>query len=74
MARMHADSKPATGGGKRIRIRQVRSPIGFRFNQRQILFGRGLSRPGHVVELEDTPSIRGMITKVNHLVVIEEGK
>ena len=70
MAQASAD----TAKRKTIRIRQVRSPIGFRFNQRQVLFGMGLSRPGHFVDLEDTPSIRGMIAKVPHLVVVEEGK
>lgn len=70
MARPPAEPKDR----KMIRIRQVRSGIGFKFNQRQVLAGLGLSRPGRSVVLEDTPSVRGMVAKIPHLVVIEEGK
>jgi large subunit ribosomal protein L30 len=60
--------------GGRIRVKQVRSAIGFDRRQRATLRGLGLRRLQHSVELEDTPAVRGMIGKVKHLVVVvEEG-
>jgi large subunit ribosomal protein L30 len=56
----------------RIAIRWVRSEIGFDRRQRATLRGLGLKRLNQRVELEDTPSVRGMIYKVRHLVVVEE--
>jgi large subunit ribosomal protein L30 len=56
----------------RIRVRQVRSAIGYDRRQRATLRGLGLRRLQQVVELEDTPAVRGMIRKVIHLVAIEE--
>jgi len=53
---------------KTIRIKQVGSPIRRRHDQRETLIGLGLNRIGRVSELEDTPSARGMIAKVAHLV------
>lgn len=55
-----------------IRVRQVRSAIGFERDQRATLRGLGLRKPGAVAELEDTPAVRGMIQKVVHLVDVEE--
>jgi large subunit ribosomal protein L30 len=57
----------------RIRLRQTRSAVGYQRDQRATLRGLGLRRPGSVSELEDTPSVRGMIRKVRHLVAVEEG-
>jgi len=57
-----------------VRIRQVKSGIGYAKDQRATLVGLGFRRMNQVVELEDTPSVRGMIKKVNHLVVIESAK
>lgn len=56
----------------RIAIRWVRSEIGFDRRQRATLRGLGLKRLNQRVEVEDTPSVRGMIDKVKHLVVVEE--
>ncbi len=56
----------------KIRIRQVRSGIGFSRDQRATLRGLGLRRPGGVVEIEDSPAVRGMIHKIQHLVRMEE--
>jgi large subunit ribosomal protein L30 len=56
----------------RVAIRWVRSEIGFDRRQRATLRGLGLTRLNQRVELEDTPSVRGMIDKVKHLVVVEE--
>ena len=56
----------------RLKVRWVRSAIGFNRRQRATLAGLGLKRLHQTVELEDTPSIRGMIDKVTHLVVVED--
>jgi large subunit ribosomal protein L30 len=58
---------------QRIKIKQVRSAIGFDRKQRATLRGLGFRRLNHVVEVEDTPSVRGMIGKVSHLVIVVEG-
>ncbi len=58
--------------GARITIRWVKSQIGYDQKQRATIRGLGLRRLGQRVELEDTPSVRGMINKVRHLVVVEE--
>jgi large subunit ribosomal protein L30 len=58
---------------KRVRVRQVRSAISFDRRQRATLRGLGLRRMHQTVELEDTPAVRGMIEKVIHLLVVEEG-
>ena len=57
---------------KTIRIRQIGSSIGRRFDQKQTLIGLGLNKIGRERELEDTPSVRGMVRKVSHLVEIIE--
>jgi len=54
-----------------IRIRQVKSGIGYPKDQRATLVGLGFRRMHQVVELEDTASVRGMINKINHLIVVE---
>ena len=55
----------------RVRVRWIRSAIGFNRKQRATLAGLGLKRLNQAVELEDTPAVRGMIDKVTHLVVVE---
>jgi large subunit ribosomal protein L30 len=57
---------------QRLRVKQVKSGIGFTQRQRQTLRGLGFRRLYQVVELEDTPSVRGMITAIAHLVKVEE--
>jgi len=57
---------------KSLRVKQVKSGIGFTQRQRQTLRGLGLKRMLQVVELEDTPAVRGMITSIAHLVKVEE--
>jgi large subunit ribosomal protein L30 len=57
---------------KRLRVKQVKSGIGFTQRQRQTLRGLGFRRLYQVVELEDTPAVRGMITAIAHLVKVEE--
>ena len=55
----------------RVRVKQVRSAIGFGRRQRATLRGLGLRRIQHSVQVEDTPAVRGMIEKVKHLVEVE---
>ena len=57
---------------KTLRIKQVKSKIGYRQDQRDTLRSLGLRHINDVVEHEDNPSIRGMILKVRHLVTVEE--
>jgi len=57
----------------RIKVRWVKSQIGYDGRQRATLRGLGFRRLHQTVELEDTPAIRGMIRKVIHLVVVEGG-
>jgi large subunit ribosomal protein L30 len=55
-------------GNKTIKIEQTGSPIRRRHDQRETLIGLGLNAIGRVAEVPDTPSSRGMIAKVAHLV------
>jgi len=57
---------------KRIRVKQLRSAIGYDQRQRTALRGLGLRRLRHEVVLEDTPAVRGLIRCVIHLVAVEE--
>jgi large subunit ribosomal protein L30 len=57
---------------KTIKVRQTASPIRRRHDQRETLIGLGLNKIGRVAELADTPSSRGMIAKVSHLVRVDE--
>ncbi len=59
---------------KTIKIKQVGSPIRRRHDQRETLIGLGLNRIGRIRELPDTPSARGMIAKVAHLVCVVDEK
>jgi large subunit ribosomal protein L30 len=57
----------------KLTLIQVHSPIGRKSDQRFTLIGLGLNKMNRKSILEDTPSIRGMVAKVKHLVrVIEE--
>lgn len=58
---------------KSMKITQVRSSIGFDKKQATALRSLGLRRIGHTVEVEDTPSTRGQVLRVRHLVRVEEG-
>lgn len=71
MTKAKAKAK-ATKSGKTITVTQIKSPIGFQKTQRVVLLGLGLKRIGNSRVLEDTPSIRGMIKKVSHLITVEE--
>jgi large subunit ribosomal protein L30 len=53
-----------------VKVRQTGSPIRRKNDQRATLIGLGLNRVGRVATLEDTPSVRGMIAKVRHMVEV----
>lgn len=53
-----------------IKIKQIKSRIGAPANQKRTLDALGLTKMNHVVEVEDTPTTRGMVQKVHHLVTI----
>lgn len=65
-------SKAAAKSGKTITVKQVASPIGRQAYQRQTLIGLGLNKMHRTRVLEDSPSVRGMIESVKHLVKIVE--
>ena len=55
-----------------IKIKQVKSKIGFPVDQKRTLQALGLHKISQVVEREDSPEVRGMIRKVHHLVTVVE--
>ena len=55
-----------------IRVTQARSTAGRLKQHQACVKGLGLRRIGHTVEVEDTPSVRGMINKVNYLIKVED--
>ena len=56
---------------KFVMVTQIKSPIGRRKDQRATLVGLGLNKLHRTRSLEDTPAVRGMITKVQHLLRLE---
>jgi large subunit ribosomal protein L30 len=56
----------------KLKVTQIASPIGRRKDQRATLIGLGLNKMNRSRELPDSPSVRGMIMKVQHLVRVEE--
>ena len=60
--------------GKTIKVEQTGSAIRRQKAQRETLIGLRLNKIGRVSELQDTPSVRGMIAKVQHLVRIVDEK
>jgi large subunit ribosomal protein L30 len=67
VANQRTDSKGGT-----VKVKLLRSPIGFNRTQAAVVLGLGLRRIRHTVELRDTPAARGMIHKVRHLVEVIE--
>ena len=59
-------------GARRLRVRLVKSWIGYEERQEKIVRGLGLRRIGHTVDVVDNASIRGMIRAVKHLVTSSE--
>ncbi len=66
-----ATAKKAASGAT-VTVTQIASPAGRLPQQRQTLIGLGLNKMGRTSTLEDTPSVRGMIRAVSHLVKVEE--
>ncbi len=62
--------KKAAASGKTVRLVQIGSPIGRHASQRQTLVGLKLNKMRRESELIDTPEVRGMISKVKHLVKV----
>jgi large subunit ribosomal protein L30 len=60
------------GEEKTIKVTLLRSPIGFPIPQKATLQALGLRHLNQTVEHKDTPSLRGMLTKVVHLIRVEE--
>jgi large subunit ribosomal protein L30 len=58
--------------GKTLTVTQTGSQFGNKPGMRETLAGLGLGKPRSTRELEDTPAVRGMITKVRHLVRVDE--
>ena len=56
----------------KIKIKQTKSRIGAPIDQRRTLDALGLRKLNKTVEVEDNPSVRGMINKVHHLVTVIE--
>ncbi len=57
---------------KTVTVTQIGSPIGRKNDQRQTLIGLGLNKMNRSRTLEDTPSVRGMIRKVQHLIHVDK--
>lgn len=57
---------------KKIKITQIRSVIDRPIDQKRTIEALGLGRPNYTIVHNDTPQIRGMIKKVNHLIKFEE--
>jgi len=60
------------GSGKQLKLTLVRSPIGYEKSQKETVRALGLRRMNVSVVCEDSPVVRGMITKVIHLLKVEE--
>ena len=63
--------KKATSG-KALRVTLVKSPIGYTKDQKATVRALGLRRMNQTVEHNDSPSVRGMLNKISHLIKVEE--
>lgn len=57
---------------KTVKVTQIKSVHGRLPNHKACVAGLGLRKIGHTVEVEDTPSVRGMINKVNYMLKVED--
>ena len=71
-AQKNEAGKTRKSTGKIVRVTQIMSGAGREKNQIQTLIGLGLNKMHKTRELEDTPSVRGMINTVKHLVKVED--
>jgi large subunit ribosomal protein L30 len=67
-------AKKASKKEKLLRITLTKSPIGYSSRQKRTVQALGLRKMNQSVEQQDTPVVRGMIAKVEHLVMVEEIK
>ena len=65
-------AKKTNAGGGKVHLKWVRSAICSPVKHKLVIKGLGFTRLNQVIEREDTPSIRGMIAKIPHLVQIVE--
>ena len=72
MAKTPAKAAEKAPKNATVTVKQTGSPIRRTKDQRATLAGLGLNKMGRVSTLEDTPSVRGMIAKVHHMVEIVE--
>jgi large subunit ribosomal protein L30 len=63
--------KKATSG-KVLRVTLVKSPIGYKKDQKATVRALGLRRMNQTVEHNDTAALRGMLNKISHLIKVEE--
>jgi large subunit ribosomal protein L30 len=63
---------PKKSDKKTVRVTLVKSPIGYTEVQKRTVKALGLRRMHQTVEINDSPAVRGMITKVIHLLKVEE--
>jgi len=57
---------------KKLRIKLVRSPIGYSVRQKRTVQALGLRKMNQVVEIVDNPAVRGMVNKIPHLLDVKE--
>lgn len=57
---------------KQLRIKLVRSPIGYSIRQKRTVQALGLRKINHTVVRPDNPAVRGMVAKLAHLLQVEE--
>jgi large subunit ribosomal protein L30 len=74
MSKAATAKKPAAKTGKTVTVKQIGSPIARENYQEETLKGLGLNKMHRIRTLEDTPSVRGMINSVKHLLEIVEEK
>jgi large subunit ribosomal protein L30 len=67
-----ANQRTDTKGQGTVKVTLLKSPIGFKSNQGDVVRSMGLRRIRHTVELKDTPETRGLIHKVRHLVSVSD--
>lgn len=71
---MNNNEKQKNVDHQMLKVTQVGSSIGRKYDQKETLIGLGLNKMHKSSVLQDTPSIRGMINKVKHLVKVENVK
>ncbi len=63
---------PKKAKGKALRVTLVKSPIGYKKDQKATVRALGLRHMNQTVEHNDSPAVRGMLNKISHLIKVEE--